>query len=231
VRCKPCAARITSRNTMANPEIRKKFEEGRARFYSTSSPEFLSERGKYARSRVSKESMKRGRMRQHETIKNDPEKYKIYCEKRKKIAIDFHNSLSEEDKVAHYNKAFKNRPTSKAEDEFFDCLEQHGLVFERQKCLSGFFVDGYVASIKCIIEFYGDTYHCNPKKYKDENQYCSWISRTVGEQWKRDQRRLACFYKNGCQVIIVWHSDWIKDQNREIRRIQDALSAGRISPQ
>ena len=58
---------------------------------------------------------------------------------------------------------------------------------------------------------------------KIPDKWFTWIKRTVGEQWKRDQRRLACFYRLGYTVVIVWQTDWDRDKETAIERIQHAL--------
>jgi G:T-mismatch repair DNA endonuclease (very short patch repair protein) len=83
-----------------------------------------------------------------------------------------------------------------------------------------------------IVEYYGDVYHCNPRRFKDESEYCPIIRRTVGEQWKRDRKRLACFTKrHGYDVVIVWESDWNKNPEKELDRIRDVVERRRNETQ
>ena len=162
------------------------------------------------------------RKKQQDTIESSPETYKKYCDKRREIAIQYHASLTDTEKEILYAKIFKNTGgKSKAENCFFDELAVNGLVFSRNECIKGFFPDGVCDNI--IIEFYGDMYHCNPNMFKDRSQYCSWISRTVAEQWDRDRQRLAVFYKYNYKVIIVWESDWNTNKEHELERIKNAL--------
>lgn len=223
VRCKPCAGRVTSLNAHArDPLLRTRMMRGQEKWRSDN-PDIVSQIGKTARAAVSKESVAAGRKKQQETIKNDPVRYAAYCEKRKTIALAFHAGMTDDERQDHYSKIFKNKPVSRAENDFFDVLISKGIALQRQACISGFFVDGFDPDTKVAVEFYGDSHHCNPNKFKDPNQYCSWISKTVQEQWTRDRRRLGCLYKNGCVVVIVWHSEWIKNQTWQIERILNAL--------
>ena len=89
--------------------------------------------------------------------------------------------------------------------------------------ISGFFVDGCLQNKKLIVEFYGDTYHCNPKNFSDPDKFCSWLKRTVGEQWTRDRKRLAVLYKAGHTVLIVWQSEWDQNRNEQLERIKNAV--------
>jgi very-short-patch-repair endonuclease len=186
------------------------------------SVEKKSEIGRKRRSHV-KMSGRDMRRLQQETINSDPVLYERYCEKRRKIAKDFHASMSNEEKAEYYSKVLSKRGISKAEDRFFDILSSNGLVFDRSQNINGFVVDGLDVEKKLIIEFYGDTFHCNPRKFNDPEQYCPWIRRTVGEQWNRDRKRLAVFYALGYKVLIVWQENWDRNQQVEMERIANAL--------
>jgi G:T-mismatch repair DNA endonuclease (very short patch repair protein) len=85
--------------------------------------------------------------------------------------------------------------------------------------ISGFVVDAFHRASKTVVLYHGDFWHCNPRTFKDSNQYCKWLGRTVSEQWKRDQRAVAAFYKYGYRVVIVWESDAKRDQSIELQRI------------
>lgn len=222
-RCRSCASKIAwSRIT---PEGKIQRQEGLKLANARRTPEQHAEVGRKRRARV-KMSGKEMRAKQQETINSDPIRYAAYCQKRREIAKAFHDGMTDEDKAAHYAKVLKTKGVSRAENEFFDHLTGLGIDFERSQALNGFVVDGMRKDAKVIVEFYGDTFHCNPKKFTDPDQYCSWIKRTVAEQWKRDQRRLACFYRLGYTVVIVWQSDWDTDKETAIERIQHALRVG-----
>lgn len=159
--------------------------------------------------------------RQWETIRANPEQYEKAKKRLKQTALNFHASLSDEEKEQHYRKVLKRNGRSFAADAFLDEIEKLGIELEREKCINGFIVDALIKDTNIIIEFFGDTFHCNPKKYKNPDQYCSWISRTVGEQWARDRKRLAVFYKNSYKVVIVWQSEWDKSPNIVRDRIKN----------
>jgi len=222
--CRPCARKLAVANTSPESKARSlaAMAEGRKKI----SPEKLSEIGRKRRAGV-KMSGKDMRAKQQETINSwaisDPDKYAAYCEKRRQISQAFHDGMTDDDKAMFYAKCLKNTGRSKAEDDFFDELDSLNIHFERSQLINGFVVDGLQKDAKVIVEFYGDTFHCNPKKFTDPDQYCSWISRTVGDQWKRDQKRLACFYRLGYTVVIVWQSDWMTNKITTIERIQHAL--------
>lgn len=224
-KCKSCTSKdVWSKKTQEQRDkILNPFHE-KSKEWFKNNPERASEIGRSARKSV-KMSGKDRIDRQMRTI-IESGNYNNYCEKRRQIAKKFHASLSEEDKESHYQKIFANNSKSKSQAEinFFNDLKQVGIHFEQDKCVCGYFPDGVNYNKKIIIEFYGDVYHCNPKKFKDKNKYCSWINRTVEEQWNRDRKRLAIFYKNKYDVIVVWESDWYENKIKELERIKNAVS-------
>lgn len=224
-RCKTCENKRRFKYLTEEVKVKRieSLQKGRDE-WQKNNPEKLSEIGKQRNAKV-KTSRTIIKQKQDLTIKSDPEKYKEYCAKRSRIAKQFHTNMSDVEKELHYNKIFKNTGRSKAEDSFFSVLEKHGLLFARHTLISGFIVDGVYNKI--ILEFYGDSFHCNPLKYRNPQQYCSWIDRTVEQQWERDRKRLAVLYKHGFSVIIVWERDWNKNPSHVIERIKHALLESR----
>jgi G:T-mismatch repair DNA endonuclease (very short patch repair protein) len=165
------------------------------------------------------------RAKQQEFIDNaGDEYYQRYCDKRKKISQDFHNGMTDEQREQHYRKVFKNRGRSKECDEFMTVLQANGIVCDVEQYVRGFVVDGIIRNTHVVIEYYGDMFHCNPRKFHDPEQVCSWLSgRTVQEQWDRDKRRLAALYRYGYKVIVVWGSDWKDNPEKVLRRIRNEM--------
>jgi len=203
----------------------KKFIVNTKKRHANTSPEYKSEHAKRMRAAV-KLSGEELRQKQQDFIDNaGDDYYKKYCEKRKQTALAFHAGLTPEEKEAHYRKVLKNNGRSKECDLFIETLNEHDIHCEVEKHIKGFFVDAVVIGTNIIIEYYGDMFHCNPTKFKDPLQVCSWLGgRTVQEQWDRDRRRLAALYRNNYIVIIVWGSDWKEDPNSVIKRIEDEIS-------
>lgn len=209
------------------PERWKKITEAKKRglidYHAKRTSEEKSEHGRKMRKAV-KISGAEMRAKQQKFIDDSsPEYYKKYCEKRRQIALNFHAGMSDIDKEAHYRKIFKNTGRSKACDKFLEVLITHRIIHKPEQYVNGFIVDAIIDNSNLIIEFYGDIYHCNPIKFKDPAKYCSWISRTVQEQWDRDRRRLAALYKLGYKVLIVWEYDWNKTPLIEIERIKHEM--------
>jgi hypothetical protein len=66
-------------------------------------------------------------------------------------------------------------------------------------------VDIYIPKIKKIIECFGDYWHCNPLKCK-ENYYNSSIHKTAKEIWEKDKNRIQTLKDCGYDVEIVWEN-------------------------
>lgn len=66
-----------------------------------------------------------------------------------------------------------------------------------------------------IIEFNGDYWHCNPRKYKS-----NYINKTTKisakEIWERDEEKKKIANKFGYEVHYVWEMDYKKDPSSEL---------------
>ena len=61
-----------------------------------------------------------------------------------------------------------------------------------------------------IIEFYGDYWHKNPKKYSIGDKGIG--VRSVGDIWQRDMKRIEVLEEMGYDVMIVWELDYKSDK-------------------
>lgn len=66
-----------------------------------------------------------------------------------------------------------------------------------------------VYSVDClhgrkIIEYYGDCWHANPKKYSSHSKIKSKIAATI---WADDAARQKLLEDQGYQVLVVWESE------------------------
>ena len=167
--------------------------------------------------------------RQWESIRSDPEQYRAACARLQRTAQNFWDSLTPEERDAHFRKVFANssRGRSTVGDRFIDRLLAEGIPVKAEESIQGFIVDALVEGTNVIVEFYGDIYHCHPGQFSDPDKYCPWLGRTVGQQWARDRKRLGVFYRYGYKVIIVWETDWYADPDQQVRRVQDAVHQGR----
>jgi len=195
---------------------------------SAMSPEQRTKNSKYASSCADKHL---GVQRQWDNIRSDPKKYKEICERRKKRSKDNWERMTDETKKkiisGMVNAHGKSR--SKISEQLKQDLIKLNIYdgFVSEEVFHGFVPDEINHKIKIIIEFFGDLYHCNPKRYKNPDLYIKAIQRTVQEQWDRDRRRLACFYKHGYSVIIIWEYNYKKNPKKQLDRIKDEIDKKR----
>jgi len=66
-----------------------------------------------------------------------------------------------------------------------------------------------------VIEFYGDYYHGNPNKYKEDDIIGSKYKKSlVGDKWKQDEIRINMLKNNGYDVLIIWEKEF--KENKKI---------------
>jgi hypothetical protein len=70
---------------------------------------------------------------------------------------------------------------------------------------------------KKIIEFHGDMYHGNPKKYK-ATDYPHPFRKTITAQdmWNKDKRKLNVAIEEGFDVLVIWDSEYRWGNKQEI---------------
>lgn len=200
------------------------------RLRAAQTPEQKSSLAKAARRRV---NSKAAVAKQWATIKSSPDKFDALKKRRSITSKSMWDARTPEERVELFRKVFANKNgVSKAAKQFLERLSKSGILLDVECGVHGFIVDALVRNTKTIIEFYGDVFHCNPKIFTEPSRYCSWISRTVQEQWDRDRKRLAVFYRYGYRVIVVWESDWYSNPEKELERIKNALcQSGENPPQ
>ena len=70
---------------------------------------------------------------------------------------------------------------------------------------------------KKIIEFHGDMFHGNPKKYK-ATDYPHPFRKTITAQdmWNKDKRKLNVAIEEGFDVLVIWDSEYRWGNKQEI---------------
>ena len=70
---------------------------------------------------------------------------------------------------------------------------------------------------KKIIEFHGDMYHGNPKKYNSlDNPHPFRKNITAQEMWDKDKRKLDVAIEEGFEVLVIWDSEYRWGNKEEI---------------
>lgn len=167
--------------------------------------------------------------RQWESIKSDPEAYAKLLRKRSETMRRVWEERSDEEKDRIISTWLVADRRSKGNESLKQSMVEAGLYdgFESEAPIRGFVVDECNEDLKIAIEYFGDGYHCNPYKYRDPDQFLKHTGRTVGEQWKRDARKIAALRNYGYDVVIVWERDWNNRRETEMDRIRSAVERAR----
>lgn len=191
-------------------------------------PEERSEHGRQARLACTISGSELVR-RQWASIKSDPAKMEEISAKRSIRSKKMWAERSDEETNRIIAALIKPVSRSIGNENLKSKMVECGLYegFSSEVMFHGYCADELSEDLKLVVEYYGDVYHCKPSRYADPDEYVKHIGRTVGEQWQRDRVRLACFYKHGYQVVIVWESDWRNDPTKQLERIREAIVARR----
>ena len=115
-------------------------------------------------------------------------------------------------KDRHKNGVIKSYIRSKAEYEIikkFDELDIHTIASYN---ISGKIFDIYIPKFNLLIEYNGDYWHCNPKKYISDYLNVK-KNKTAKEIWEYDKNKLDLAYNLGYSIEVIWESDYKKNKN------------------
>lgn len=103
------------------------------------------------------------------------------------------------------------------ETELFNSLKINipNLKQSDRSLLKGLELDIVNYSNKRAIEFNGDYWHCNPLMY-NENFYNKRNKMFAYEIWNKDKYKINLANKMGVDVLIIWHSEFLKNKKSVI---------------
>jgi len=110
-------------------------------------------------------------------------------------------------------------------DKIFFATHNKEYILEKEN--GGVWLYDFVDTInKKIIEFNGDMYHGNPKKYKSsDNPHPFRKNVTAQEIWDKDKLKIDVAIKNGFEVLVIWDSEYRYDNKSEtINKCLDFLN-------
>ena len=190
--CKNCS--LKQQNGNGNPFFGKKHNENSIKKISDkkigittsdhmSKPEYRKAFSEMAKERWSNGSMEKTRI-------------KLSCLMKERIA----------------NGELKSYNRSKAEDELIKILIDNGIACQPNFLLNGKIFDIYIPNFNLLIEYNGDYWHCNPKKY-NADYFNHKKNKTAKEIWEYDSEKLYLAEKNGYNCKVIWESDYKKNKN------------------
>lgn len=74
---------------------------------------------------------------------------------------------------------------------------------------------------KKVIEFFGDYWHGNPKKYKND---CFIRKTKIQDIWEHDKNKIEDIKNNGYEVLIIWESDYIENPELILKLCKEFLN-------
>ena len=89
-----------------------------------------------------------------------------------------------------------------------------------------YFLDFCIANKKIIIEYNGDYWHANPKKYNNTDilKFPNKQVISVEELHNRDKKRIDTLTKLGYKVYTVWEDDFINNKEKVFKECIDAIN-------
>lgn len=110
----------------------------------------------------------------------------------------------------------KKRTKTKPQISIFEYLITHfkecEFEIEKRVCKDDkeYYADIVSQKHKLIIEFYGDYWHCNPKKYNSD--FFHHVKRkTALDIWRLDEKRLDTISSFGYKILVIWENEFKND--------------------
>lgn len=169
-------------------------------------------------------------------VNKGTEKFKEVCSSKAHTLDNYIKRLGDEEGYQKFCEYLESREVSrfyrsnKADDlcealRFVDkgdirCIEnEYNIIYSGSR----FFSYDYTNLTKMkIIEFNGDFWHANPKKYTNEAEIL-FEGKSVKDIWERDKIKLELARSKGFDVMVVWENEWDNDSAETFLRILEFL--------
>ena len=80
-----------------------------------------------------------------------------------------------------------------------------------------YFLDFFDSTINKCIEFNGDYFHANKNRFK-ENDVIDICTKTAGEIWEEDERKLNYIKSKNIEVLVIWEYDFRSNKEETINK-------------
>lgn len=139
-------------------------------------------------------------------------RYKAFVEARAKSGVNLNHSM--------------------IGDMFCEMLDEllsgHECLYgSNEKIVGPYSVDFYDVTANVVVEFNGDYWHRNPVKFSGDSTY-TLNGRTykTSDKWEYDRKRKE-FIEDclGCEVLVVWESDFRKDSKKTVYLVADRIKS------
>lgn len=175
-----------------------------------------------------------GRFTKERVLAMTPTEYKIFCEQRRRASKIGHDILRS-DPVKykeHYDKVFKKSKIgyiSAGQQELYDTLSKCNSKLKLEHVVEGIACDIVDLQNKIVVEYYGDFWHMNPKKY-DPSYFNKATKLTAKEKWDADRKRNFVLRRHGYEVIVIWELDWKSDKQKVLDYISRRSFVKYVAP-
>jgi G:T-mismatch repair DNA endonuclease (very short patch repair protein) len=105
----------------------------------------------------------------------------------------------------------KQSCVSKLEKKLLSEIKNRGIDAKGTVSIDRFICDIFIEKYNLIIEFYGDYWHCNPKKYKSD-YFHPHKKKTAKEIWDEDKLRIDYLKKMGYNLEVIWEREFSDDK-------------------
>ena len=125
--------------------------------------------------------------------------------------------ISEQMKQTQRSGKIKSVIVSKREKEIVKELKSLGYKTIHSYRVDSKICDIFIPSLNLIIEYFGDYWHCNPKKY-DSDYFNKKKNKFAWELWDYDKKKIDLIKSYGYNLEVVWEGD-LKLNNKLIELI------------
>ena len=107
---------------------------------------------------------------------------------------------------------------SKTEKIIIKTLREKGYTVTHSYKLKRKVYDIVIPDLHMLIEFNGDYWHCNPKKYSSD-YFNTKRQLTASEIWEKDAEKEKLALKEGFNFLTIWESDYRKNRKIIFKKI------------
>lgn len=117
------------------------------------------------------------------------------------------------------------RSTSNIEKDFFNEVKKISPYYIEKETIQvngRTFTPDVLIGGRIVLEFNGDFWHGNPRKYSENSVIADGI--LAKEKWAKDKERVEFLEESGYQVYVVWEMDYRKNKQAVISKIDSMLN-------
>lgn len=198
---------IKRKKTCKQCSLDKQVGDGNPFYGKTHTQETISE---ISKSRIGQYCGDNHHMKNPEKLKKHTE---ILREKWKSGELDYLRPIRRDKMIeTRLEGKLKSFIRSKAEDEIILALRNNLVEVIPNYRIETKIFDLYLPKYNLLIEYNGDYWHCNPKKY-DADYYNNKKFKTAKEIWEYDKNKLYLAKKNGYVCEVIWEMDYKKNKD------------------